>query len=97
MTVKNVNGSSRYAHPSNCKSWLNYWEKAYEVLNPQKSYNCPACGQLVFCNELVGAHVRKANSTDNSMYIAPICRGCNNKTDSFDIDVKYMLPVPSNR
>lgn len=87
--VKNVVGSSRFSPPTGYNSWLEYWES-------QTKEKKNICGAANCSNkDLVGAHVQKANSTDKSYYITPICKACNNKTDEFDVYWK-LVPVPSN-
>ena len=58
-----------------------------------KKYTCGASG----CSnsDLVGAHVQKANSSDKSWYITPLCKACNQRTDEFDV-FWDLVPVPSN-
>lgn len=87
--VKNVNGSGRYSAPNGYSSWLEYWEDK----TGKKVSICGASG----CNnkDLVGAHVQKANSTDKSWYVTPLCRSCNGRTDEFDV-YWDLVPVPSN-
>ena len=46
-------------------------------------------------SDLVGAHVQKANSSDKSWYITPLCKACNQRTDEFDV-FWDLVPVPSN-
>ena len=89
MKVVNVNGSSRWSVPSGYTSWLDYW-KAYKG---NVSY---CCASNCFGTDLVGAHVRKYNSTDQHVYIVPLCRSCNNRTDAFDVPEYCLLAVPSN-
>lgn len=87
--VKNVLGSSRFAAPDGYSSWLDYWEKQTGT----KKFTCGASG----CSnsDLVGAHVQKANSSDKSWYITPLCKACNQRTDEFDV-FWNLVPVPSN-
>ena len=89
MKVVNVNGSSRWSAPAGYSSWLDYW-KAHK-------------GNVYYCSandctgtDLVGAHVRKYNSTDQHVYIVPLCKGCNTRTDAFEVPADRLLPVPSN-
>lgn len=97
MKVKNVNGSSRFPKPADFDSWLDYWEYYKGKLKFDTRYNCPACGEAFFRNGFVGAHVHKVSSSDESWYIVPLCRGCNQRDDSFDVDINILQPVPSNR
>lgn len=89
MKVKNVSGSSRFPKPAGFDSWLDYWE----YHSKKSAYFCSASG--CFRKDLVGAHVQKANSTDNKWYIVPLCSGCNQRTDTFDVSAE-LIPVPSN-
>ena len=88
MYVYNASGTSRWNHPIGYSSWLAYWE-AYKG----KATKCSACGNRT---NLVGAHVKKAYSTDNHYYIVPLCASCNQRTDIFYVDDNLLLPVPSN-
>ena len=92
IKVKNVNGSSRFGSPSGYTSWLEYWEDK----SGKKAWRCSAidCHKTGRWN-LVGAHVQKANSYDQSWYIVPLCTSCNNRTDEFYVD-ETLVPVPSN-
>lgn len=87
--VKNVIGSSRFSAPTGYSSWLEYWEK-------QTGKSTTICGASGCSNKnLVGAHVIKANSTDKSYYITPLCSSCNQRDDEFDV-FWQLVPVPSN-
>ena len=96
MFVKNVNGSSRFGAPEGYSSWLHYWEESKVKLQAGKFYLCPACNSSLERTEFVGAHVQKAEGFDKSWYIAPLCKACNQRTDSFNVTVT-LIPVPSNR
>ena len=92
IKIKNVNGSSRFDCPAGYASWLDYWE----AKSGKTAWICSASGCVNGGrSNLVGAHVQKANSYDNSWYIVPLCRGCNNRTDEFYVD-NILVPVPSN-
>lgn len=97
MKVKNVNGSGQFSKPSTGEScWREYWEKrANFQFKDNYSYQCPACGNWFSKEKIHGAHVKKEMGDDKSWYIAPLCEKCNQRTDSFDINVK-LIPVPSN-
>jgi hypothetical protein len=90
MKVKNVVGSSRWPAPSGYSSWLDYWEK-------KSGKRVSICGVVGCSNtDLVGAHVKKVNSTDEKYYITPICRSCNQRTDEFDV-IWELVSLPSNQ
>ena len=87
--VKNVTGSSRWPRPSTGESsWLEYWEN-------QVGHSASHCGQCGDANhdDLVGAHVQKVFG-GNEMYITPLCRSCNQLTESFWVDTE-LVRVPS--
>lgn len=87
--VKNVVGSSRFSAPYGYSSWLDYWEKYV-------GRKVNICGAIECSNDdLVGAHVQKANSTDGRYYITPLCRACNQRIGEFDVYFE-LVPVPSN-
>jgi hypothetical protein len=90
MYVKNVNGSGRDSAPSGYSSWLDYWKK-------QTKENPTYCSASKCYNtDLVGAHVQKAYTSDNSWYIVPLCSSCNGKSsnDIFEVNAT-LVPVPS--
>ena len=90
--VKNVNGSSRFESPAGYGSWLDYWEeRSGKTARGWCATDCFVNGR----DNLVGAHVQKVNGFDNSWYIVPLCRSCNNRTDEFYVD-EVLVPVPSN-
>lgn len=89
MKVKNVIGSSRFPAPKGYDSWLDYWEKQ----SHQRVTYCGTAGCLG--KDLVGAHVQKAESSDKSWYITPLCKSCNQRTDTFEV-YTTLVPVPSN-
>lgn len=89
VKIKNVNGSGRFSVPYGYNSWLDYWEaNARDKSRICGASNCSG-------SDLVGAHVQKANSTDKSYYITPLCRSCNRRTDEFTTHW-VLVPVPSN-
>lgn len=95
MLVQNANGTSKFS-PSGYSSWLEYWEGYNGKLQKFSLYKCPACGASHYRSGFCGAHVRKYNSADKSLYIVPICKECNSRTDKFDLSEDLLQPVPSN-
>lgn len=89
MYVKNVNGSSRFSAPAGYTSWLDYWESE----SGEQALYCSA--DRCYGTDLVGAHVQKAYSDDQSWYIVPLCKSCNQRTDTFNVNAT-LVPVPSN-
>lgn len=87
--VKNVTGSNRWLRPSTGESsWLEYWEKQVG----HKASHCAHCGDPNH-NNLVGAHVQKVYGGEE-IYITPLCRGCNQLTDSFWVNTE-LVRVPN--
>ena len=87
--VKNASGTSRWPKPSTGESsWLEYWEKQ----TGKKATRCGAT-DCHSTSELVGGHVQKGLG-GNEIYITPLCKGCNNRTDNFWVDTE-LVRVPS--
>ncbi len=99
MKIHNVTGSSKVSAkpPYPYTSWLKYWEaKKGFVLDPNKWYNCPACGNAFQRKNFDGCHVQKYGSTDRKWYIIPLCDSCNQSTGILEVDETLLVPVPSN-
>lgn len=83
MRVSNAGGTSG----SNCKcgSWFDHWKKH----SGQSRANC----SVINCNSKceVGAHVKKYDSFDRSLYIIPLCQDCNMASGSLEIDNSVKL------
>lgn len=75
--VKNINGTSQST--CKCGSWYAHWRKF-------SGYDLTYCS-VISCTkkERVGAHVQKANSTDNNWYIVPLCSSHNKSSGTLDI------------
>lgn len=88
MKIKNINGTSQ--NKCVCGSWLSHWEK----YSGQKTTYCieKSCTKT----DLVGAHVQKANSTDNNWYILPLCKAHNQATSELEVSDLYKL-VSANK
>ena len=79
------------------KTWFEYWKKYSRAYVP---YKCPDCGKLFINNsDIVGAHVKKRFSSDNSVYIVPVCRECNSRggSDNHSFECDDLLLVPANK
>jgi hypothetical protein len=88
MIVKNINGTSQSV--CSCGSWLQHWRN----FSNQQATICRAlgCGR----NDLVGAHVQKDVSYDNSWYIVPLCNGHNHASGSVELVAGTVL-VSANK
>lgn len=66
IAVKNINGTSDTK--CKCGSWIDHWQK----------YSTTKVGlcREVNCRSIAtdGAHVQKADSSDNNWYIIPLCQ-----------------------
>ena len=88
IKVKNVKGSSRWAAPDGYTSWLDYWSK-----HKGKALFCGAKDCLGSAE--VGGHVVKVDSDDKSIYIVPLCKSCNPRTDEYYVLESKLLHIPS--
>ena len=79
IKVKNLNGTAGRV-PYGYDSWLHFWESK----TGQRAYGCSRVGcSVTGRSNLVGAHVKKADSSDNRWYIVPLCQGDNMRSDEF--------------
>lgn len=93
VKIRNIKGTGEnYPNPScNCSSWLDHWETNK---NLTAGY-CRCCKVKIDHNSLVGGHVKKVDSIDNSYYIVPLCNSCNNynNTDAFYVNEEDLVSV----
>lgn len=87
--VKNINGTTASTTTCKCGSWLQHWKN----FTTQTVIYCSA--SACTNTDLVGAHVQKANSTDEKWYIVPLCRAHNNSAEVLDVGATAL--VPANR
>ena len=78
MKVRNMTGTSD--NVCKCGSWLDHWKNFSGQSMPtycveEKCLKSPE----------VGAHVRKAESSDKDWYIVPFCKDHNKSTDALEI------------
>jgi len=97
MQIKNINGTSDTTCA--CGSWLKHWEKFSGMSAP--TY-CPSTSSLdrfsktCVNKDLVGAHVQKADSSDNKWYIYPLCSAHNQFKGVLEVSASYKL-VSANK
>ena len=92
MRVRNIGGTSRYSSPTDsCATWLEHWEKERKIV----ATSCCCCKKVVSHSQLVGGHVKKVDSYDDSYYIVAMCQKCNNQSTSviFDVNPNDLVPV----
>jgi hypothetical protein len=78
MKVNNINGTSQ--NPCRCGSWLDHWENFSG--QPVPTY-CP--GFCCYRRDLLGVHVKKAESDDDNWYIVPLCAEHNRATGTLTV------------
>jgi hypothetical protein len=86
VKVKNLNGTSD-KQPKGYDTWLEFWEgKTGKTADHCGATDCNVKGR----SNLVGAHVKKVGAGDDSHYITPLCKGCNQRTDEFYVDTELV-------
>jgi hypothetical protein len=88
MKIKNINGTSQTTCA--CGSWLKHWEN----FSGQTTSYCPV--DKCVNKDLVGAHVQKANSSDERWYIYPLCAAHNQSKGELQVSDYYKL-VSANK
>lgn len=84
------------------KVWFDYWlEHTKEDVSKYQSWHCECCNHDVPIDEMVGAHVIKADNSDDTVYIYPTCATCNNTykedkadTKTFSVPATELIPTP---
>ena len=84
---KNKNGTSERS--CKCGSWKAHWEN-----NSSKPWPISCCASDCNGTAEVGAHV--INSDCSGEWIVPLCKACNNRTDTFSLKGETTL-VPANK
>jgi hypothetical protein len=86
--IKNINGTSDTL--CKCGSWLQHWRN----FSGQIISYC----SVEYCinRDLVGAHVQRADSTDKSWYIVPLCQKHNQSTGELQISDTFKF-VSANK
>ena len=89
MKITNINGTTDTT--CKCVSWLQHWKNFSGQSVP--TY-CPVTACMK--KDLLGAHVQKADSTDNKWYIYPLCSEHNKSTGTLEVSDTYKL-VSANK
>ena len=89
-TVKNATDTSDKS--CKCGTWLDHWKNFSDKSLPLscRELSCPE-------NKLVGAHVRKVNSTDTAVYIIPLCQSHNQMESSFNVMDGYFVSADKSK
>lgn len=91
VRVKNINGTSKPPYNNPRAKGYDSWEKFWKAKN---EYDFPTYCQCEGCFKKaeVGAHVMRT-SDSNKWYIVPLCYGCNNQDEPFNVDEDYLVEV----
>lgn len=89
MKIKNINGTSDA--DCSCGCWLDHWKKFSGQAIPQY---CPE--KACLNKNLMGAHVQKAEGTDQKWYIYPLCCEHNKAQGTLEVSDAYKL-VSANK
>ena len=73
------------------RTWLQHWQEFSKQAKPNF---CPALGCVG--DELVGAHVKRADSDDGNVYIYPLCEERSQSGVVLDVDSTFKL-VSANK
>jgi hypothetical protein len=92
--ITNINGTSEHSAKCKCGSWKQHWLN-YNGGQKLPTY-CPESKCLKKTEDLVGAHVQKAGSTDRSWYIVPLCQEHNQSKEDLTISDSINF-APANR
>jgi hypothetical protein len=90
MVIRNINNTSD--NKCNCGTWLKHWEQ-YNNLKQGVPILCPV--STCFNKAEVGAHVQLSDIKDQSWYIIPLCKSCNNKRGE-TLDVGFIALARAN-
>ncbi len=92
IRVCNAVETSNYK-PLGGGDWIDYWEQQTGKHRDSVVCKNPGCNHA----DVVGAHVVSIDNATPSVYIAPLCRDCNNKKESlepFYIDPNLCVSMP---
>lgn len=88
MKVKNLNGTADRTPPYGCSSWKEFYVRRRGFW--PSSCSCMTCNQ----SAIVGAHVKKVDSYDNSWHIIPLCSYHNNQFGKeLDVVGNWLEPI----
>lgn len=83
------------------KVWFDYWLESTNINKFEyNTWQCQCCKTIVPISDIVGAHVIKADGSDDTMYIFPTCDTCNktykgDKADKkeFSVPITELIPI----
>ena len=97
IKVKHVLSRDDWGKPKDGSSnWIEYWKKHTKF--PLQDF-CRDCGSKVGGENLLGAHIKKVDAKDESIYIVPTCKSCNTKgaSDCHEFECDERILVPANK
>ena len=98
----NRNGTAKKSPKCpNCGSWIKHWETLSEKDSPPAGdcaiVGCKGKTKDGKLAEIEGCHVIIKNSDDKRVFIAPLCKCCNNKADGTELNLsRDMILVHAN-
>lgn len=88
MRVKNLHDKGGRPVPKGYTSWLAWW------IDQKGVTSMPDCANKNCANKAtLGGHVKKDTSEDNAWYMVPLCHGCNQLEDPFEVNASDMVPL----
>ena len=72
MIIRNVHGTVE--HACHCESWLDHWR----TYSGQRALYCVVRGCVA--KPEVGGHVQERGTSDENIYVIPLCRTCSEKS-----------------
>lgn len=78
------------------RSFIEYWQNHIHYDFNMCDYLCPATGKLCKIQDLDGAHVKKVDSDDETIYIVAVSNSFNRSrtTRPFKVKRKYLIKAP---
>ena len=96
IKVKHVASKDQWKEPKDgCGTWIEYWKKhsGFQLKNTCRDCRLP----ITQDNPFVGAHVKKVDDIDDSIYIVPTCKRCNTQgafdLHEFECDPRILVPA----
>ena len=96
ISVKNYNGSGKqFPNPNCCNSWIEHWNINKYPDGSKIAGFCRGCDAKI--KDLNGGHVIKVDSSDDKLYIIPLCDKCNHNYDAeFIVDDSDLISANCN-
>ncbi len=81
------------------RSFIEYWQNHIHFNFSMQDYLCPATRDLYKIQDLDGAHVKKVNSDDKTIYIVAVSKSYNRSRTRkpFMVKKKYLVKAPKQK